>query len=289
MIKEVGGIVNHRTIILIVRHPIFVIAILMALLFIFEGSIRIVGQLNRTMTPVSGEIAIVIDDFGIDNPGTQQMLELGVPITAAIMPNLMYSEKEAELLHKLGYEMIIHMPIEAKSGRPEWLGPGALTTNLSPQELRARIDHSLEQIPYAVGISNHMGSKGTENPKVVAAIVEKAKEHNLLILDSKTSEATLLAREAQKAGVTSGTRDVFLDNSADLNSIKKQIRLLMAKAKESGKAIGIGHVGPQGPNTARAIREMLPEMSAQGIRIVPLSELLKSHEAFKILPSPTSS
>jgi len=283
------GIVNHRTIVLIVRHPIFVIAVLIALLGIFEGSVRIIGQLNRTMTPVNGEIAIVIDDFGIDNPGTQQMLELGVPITVAIMPNLLYSQKEAELIHQLGYEIILHMPVEAKSGRPEWLGPGALTTNLSPEELRTRIDHSLEQIHYAIGISNHMGSKGTENPKVVAAIVEKAKEHNLLILDSKTSETTLLAREAQKAGVTTGTRDVFLDNSADLNSIKKQIRLLMAKAKESGKAIGIGHVGPQGPNTARAIKEMLPEMSAQGIRIVPLSELLQSHEAFKIMPDPISS
>lgn len=229
-----------------------------------------------TPEPVKTKIAIVIDDFGIDNPGTRQMMELGIPITAAIMPNLLYSQKEAKLLHNLGYEIILHMPIEAKNGRPEWLGPGALTTNLSPQELRARLDCSLKQIPYAVGISNHMGSKGTENPKVVAALVEIAKEHNLLILDSKTSESTILAREAKKAGVRSGTRDVFLDNSADLNSIKKQIKLLIAKAKNSGKAIGIGHVGPQGPNTARAIREMLPEMNAQGIRIVPLSELLST-------------
>jgi len=270
--------VNQRTIILIVRRPILAITALITVFLIFVGFVRIVGHLNHTMTPqpVNVKIAIVIDDFGIDNPGTQQMLELGIPITAAIMPNLLYSQKEAELLHNLGYEIIIHMPIESKNGRPEWLGPGALTTNLSPQELRTRLDHSVEQITYAVGISNHMGSKGTENPKIVEAIVETAKEHNLIILDSRTSESTILAQEAKKAGVISGTRDVFLDNSADLNSIKKQIRLLIAKAKTSGKAIGIGHVGPQGPNTARAIREMLPEMSAQGIQVVPLSELLHS-------------
>lgn len=269
---------HQRTIILFVRRPIIAIITLITLLLIFGGLVSIVGHLKHTMTPqsVNGEIALVIDDFGIDNPGTQQMLELGIPITAAIMPNLMYSQQEAELLHNRGYEIILHMPIEAKNGRPEWLGPGALTTNLSPQELKARINHSLEQIPYAVGISNHMGSKGTENLKVVESLVEMAKEHNLLILDSKTSETTILAREVKKAGVRSGTRDVFLDNSADLNSIKKQIRLLLAKAQTSGKAIGIGHVGPQGPNTARAIREMLPEMSAQGIRVVPLSELLQS-------------
>lgn len=276
----IGGVekVHQHTIILFVRRPILAIAALITVLMIFVGFVRIVGHLNYTMTPqqpVNGKIAIVIDDFGIDNPGTQQMLELGIPLTAAIMPNLMYSQKESELLHNLGYQIIIHMPIESKNGHPEWLGPGALTTNLSTQELRNRLNHSVEQIPYAVGISNHMGSKGTENPKIVAAIVETAKEHNLMILDSRTSEATILAQEAKKAGVISGTRDVFLDNSADLNSIKKQLRLLITKAKTSGKAIGIGHVGPQGPNTARAIREILPEMTAQGIQLVPLSEILQ--------------
>ena len=265
---------NQRTIILFVRRPILAIVAAIAILLVLGGSVRLVIH-TMTPQPVNSQIAIVIDDFGINNPGTQLMLELGIPITAAIMPNMMFSQQEAELLHNRGYEIILHMPVEAKSGSPTWLGPGALTTDLSPQELKARINHSLDQIPYAVGISNHMGSKGTANPKVVQALVEIAKERNLLILDSKTSEATILFQEAKKAGVISGTRDVFLDNSADLNSIKKQIRLLITKAKTSGKAIGIGHVGPQGPNTARAIREMLPEMIAQGIQIVPLSEILQ--------------
>jgi uncharacterized protein len=274
---------NRRKIILIVRRPIVTSITLFMVLLMLIGFVCYVEKVNPTLTskPVNGEISLVIDDFGIDNPGTKQMLELDVPITAAIMPNLLYTKKEAELIHSLGYEIIIHMPIEAKTGRSEWLGPGALTTNLSTSELKDRLENSLKQIPYAVGISNHMGSKGTENPKVVAALVEVAKEHNLLILDSKTSESTILAKEATKAGLTSGTRDIFLDNSADLYSIKKQISLLITEAKKSGKAIGIGHVGPQGPNTARAIREMLPEIRAQGIKVVPLSKLLESNKQFK--------
>ncbi|WP_088227641.1 divergent polysaccharide deacetylase family protein [Desulfosporosinus sp. FKB] len=269
---------NYRNIILILRRPIISLSILIITIMTIIGFIRHASSSNHPISvePVSGEIAIVIDDFGIDNPGTKQMLELNIPITAAIMPNLLYSKKEAELIHDLGYEIIIHMPIEAKNGRRDWLGPGALTTNLSPQELRTRLEESYKQISYAVGISNHMGSKGTENLQVVSAIVAMAKEHSLVVLDSKTTESTILAREAKNAGLAAGTRDIFLDNSADVNSIKKQIQLLISKAKISGKAIGIGHVGPQGPNTARAIKEMLPEIKAQGIKIVPLTKLLKS-------------
>lgn len=237
--------------------------------------------LDQTFTTqaVVGKVAIVIDDFGINNPGTQQMLELNIPITAAVMPNLSFSAQESDLLHRQGYEMIIHMPIEAKNGKAEWLGPGALTTELSPEEIKSRLNQSIAQIRYAVGISNHMGSKGTENAKIVKAIVETAKEHDYIILDSKTSESSILAKEAKLAGIRTGIRDVFLDNSADLASIKKQIRVLIEKAKTSEKAIGIGHVGPQGPLTAKALKEMESEFYSQGIQIVPLSELLQSSPA----------
>jgi len=234
--------------------------------------------LNHTFSPQpkTGEVAIVIDDFGINNPGTQQMLELGVPITAAVMPNMLFSRQEAEQIHARGYEVILHMPIEAKNARPEWQGPGALFGGLSDQELANRLNQALATVPYAVGISNHMGSKGTEDSHIVHALVQTARERGLLILDSKTSEKTLLWREAQKADIPAGIRDVFLDNTADINRIKGQLRQLIALAKKNGKAIGIGHVGPQGPLTARAIREILPEMEAQGVQLVPLSEILLS-------------
>ena len=234
--------------------------------------------LNHTFSPQpkAGEVAIVIDDFGINNPGTQQMLELGVPITAAVMPNMTFSRQEAEQIHARGYEIFLHMPVEAKDARPEWQGPGALLTGLSDQELSNRLNQALASVPYAVGISNHMGSKGTEDSRIVGSLINMARERGLFILDSKTTERTLLLREALKAGIPAGTRDVFLDNAADLGTIKNQLRQLIALAKKNGKAIGIGHVGPQGPLTARAIREILPEMEAQGVQLVPLSEILLS-------------
>lgn len=227
-----------------------------------------------TSAPVIGKVALVIDDFGINNPGTKEMLNTNVPFTAAVMPNMLFSREEAELLHAKGHEIILHMPLEAKGGRPEWLGPGALYTGLSSEELQRRLAQGLDSVPYAVGISNHMGSKGSENTAIAGEIVKFAQERNLYVLDSRTSESSLLAKAAEKAGLPWGRRDIFLDNSSNLSSIKKQLRLLIATAKKYGKAIGIGHVGPQGPYTAQAIQELLPEFAKERIQIVPLSELL---------------
>ncbi|WP_434512119.1 divergent polysaccharide deacetylase family protein [Desulfitobacterium sp. AusDCA] len=121
-----------------------------------------------------------------------------------------------------------------------------------------------------------MGSKATENAQVIKSIVEVAKARQLVVLDSKTSESSKLYKEAVLAGLPAGLRDVFLDNSNDLAAVKRQLRTLIDLAKKNGKAIGIGHVGPQGPTTARAIREMLPEIQKEGIQIVPLDELLNN-------------
>ncbi|WP_434512120.1 divergent polysaccharide deacetylase family protein [Desulfitobacterium sp. AusDCA] len=109
-------------------------------------------SLDQTFTAQvpRGKIALVIDDFGINNPGTAEMLELNIPLTAAVMPNLMFSKQESELIHQKGYEIILHMPMEPKSGDPAWLGPGALTIQQSMDTLQQNLSQALESVPYAV-------------------------------------------------------------------------------------------------------------------------------------------
>jgi hypothetical protein len=45
----------------------------------------------------------------------------------------------------------------------------------------------------------------------------------------------------------------------------------MRKAKKEGKAVAIGHPHPL---TARAIKEMIPEIEREGIRLVFASEVV---------------
>ncbi|HWJ78763.1 MAG TPA: divergent polysaccharide deacetylase family protein, partial [Niallia sp.] len=92
------------------------------------------------------ELAIVIDDFGNNMKGTEDMLNLPVPITVAIMPFLPTSKEDAIRAHEKGHEVIIHLPLEPKKGKKSWLGPGAITTNLSSKEIRKRVEDAIESI-----------------------------------------------------------------------------------------------------------------------------------------------
>ena len=71
----------------------------------------------------SKQLAIVIDDFGNQMTGTSEMMQLPIHFTAAVMPFMPTTKQDAELAHPLGYDVIVHMPMEPNRGKPEWLGP----------------------------------------------------------------------------------------------------------------------------------------------------------------------
>lgn len=68
------------------------------------------------------------------------------------------------------------------------------------------------------------------------------------------------------------SRDVFLDNVAEVDAIVKQIHQLERKAHDQGQAIGICHPYPE---TLTALRQELPKLRERGFTIVPVSALLR--------------
>jgi len=142
---------------------------------------------------------------------------------------------------------------------------------MSAEGIRKILQDDLKQIPYVRGVNNHMGSKATEDPKVMQALMQALKKEKLYFIDSHTSPHTLGTEMAQRAGVASAQNDKFIDREKDIDAIKGAIRLAMKKAKKEGKAVVIGHPHPL---TARAIKAMIPEIEREGIRLVFASEVV---------------
>ncbi len=71
-------------------------------------------------------VAVIIDDLGNNMKGTEQILQLPVKVTVAVMPFLPTTKQDATEAHKPGHDVIVHLPMEPKQGKPQWLGPGAI-------------------------------------------------------------------------------------------------------------------------------------------------------------------
>jgi polysaccharide deacetylase 2 family uncharacterized protein YibQ len=219
--------------------------------------------------------AIIIDDFGGGGTGgVEKFLEGGIPITAAVMPYTEKSKKHAEWAHRNGIEVMIHLPMQAKTGKRSWLGPKPITIDLTPEEVKKRVYEAIETVPYAKGLNNHMGSLAVENEKIVRPIVEVAKERNLFIVDSGTSPNSKFPEIAKEMGVPILKRDVFLDDICSVSHVNKQMNKLAKIVEIKGQGIAIGHVGLTGKVCSIGVYESMKEFKKRQIKVVFVSELL---------------
>ena len=219
----------------------------------------------------SPRLALIIDDGGYNSEDMKRMMGMGKPMTFAILPNTPHAREVALMAHGEGSEVILHLPMEPKEAEKYSLEKNTLLAGMNKEGLQKILEDSLKQVPYARGVNNHMGSKATEDPEVMQALMEALKERRLYFIDSHTSSHTVGLKMARKAGVASGLNDKFIDHGKNVEAIKEALRLVMSKAKQEGKAVAIGHPHPY---TAQAIREMIPEITAQGIRLVFASEVV---------------
>ncbi len=218
---------------------------------------------------VRGKIALVIDDLGHNRKLLPLLYQIDCPMTLAILPHLTFSESLSKELHERGYEILLHLPMENTSNLDP--GPGVITTQMTEEEIRKTITENLSSVPQAIGANNHMGSKATQDSRVMEITLDELKKHDKIFLDSLTAKS--VAPELGKAkGDIIHSRDIFLDNQNSISYIENQLKDLRKIALQKGEAIGIGHFKA---NTFQAIFNMQESFKDAGIKFVLLSEFYK--------------
>ena len=253
------------------KKLIIIIALILSLLVFIAVILTSVNRkLIRKAAPIKGRIAIVIDDWGYNLNNLEIAGNIKQPLTCAILPNLNNSGLVAQKLNSFGFEIILHLPMEPKEKYR--LEKNTITTAADAGQIRSILEQDLASILFAKGISNHMGSRITEDSRVSALIISEAKERKLYFLDSFVTAKSVCPLLAKKIKVRFAKRDIFLDNRDDLAYIKGQIIKLRNLAKKNGQAIGIGH---DRRNTLVALKEVIPQLVKAGYKLVFVSELAK--------------
>lgn len=227
-------------------------------------------KVGGNSSSVTGRLAVVIDDAGLDLESQRIYEEIGVPLTLAVMPNKMYTSEAAAEWSRYGMPVILHQPMEPVSG--SGMEEKTILTSMSDEAIRYMLKESLEQIPQAVGINNHQGSRATTDARVMRVVMNELSHRGLFFLDSRTNTTTAADSAAVSYGVPYARNDLFVDNSADEGEIRAMIQEGANRAKARGSYIIIGHCRP---HTAAAFRDIVPQLQAQGIEFVYVSSLLR--------------
>ena len=220
---------------------------------------------------LKGRIGIIIDDFGYRNDEISDgFLEIDAHLTYAIIPGHRYSTSFGEKAVDAGYEVIVHMPME-NTGKTYGEEDFVLTTKMNNETIERRLKNALKEIPTAIGMNNHQGSKASADQSVMSNVAKVMKEKGLFFIDSRTTVETIGETTMEVFGVPTARRNIFLDNEDDEEKIEKQLMKLVKRSEELGAAIGIGHVKPK---TLNVLSDQIPELQKKGYKFEFVSKML---------------
>lgn len=217
------------------------------------------------------QVAIIIDDIGY-RESDLNALSLPGNITYSILPQTPFGQTLAKKAYAENHEVMLHIPMEAENGKE--LGPGALTSAMSEENIRSSLTRSFEEIPFAVGINNHMGSLLTKMYNPMAWTMRFLKERDMVFVDSVTTRKSKAQNVARYFGVPSLHRHIFLDNELTLEYISQQFMKLVGQAQRNKYAVAIAHPHPE---TIAALTALLPLLEDNNIELVTVSQLLSNN------------
>lgn len=218
-------------------------------------SLPFIGKAQNNQLP---KIALVFDDLGESLTDLKELYSLGIPLTVSIIPELRFSRNIAHIGHRCGFSVFIHLPLEPEDGGYYKKARYKFIHSRLPQrDIVLLTRQYLNSIRIAIGVNNHMGSKATQDEKLMRLVMDELKMRGLIFVDSRTSTKSVAYKIAQDEGVISGYSEGFLDPIDDKEVIKEKMSELINQAKAKGKIIVIAH--PRN-NTISFLKSRLPSI-----------------------------
>ena len=225
--------------------------------------------------------AIVIDDLGQDLEAARKLLALPYPLTFSILPRLRWSTETAEEAHRAGREVMLHLPLEPELDSAATAGRGEIKVGMTRGQVARILEADLASTPHIAGVNNHMGSRASTSPALMATVMELLAERRLYFIDSRTTPASVAFEVARRQGLPTFYRSVFLDDTETVAYTLGQLREFRRAVEEQGAALAVGHPYP---STVTALARFLPELERSDVQLVPASELLHLPEVAHLWP-----
>ncbi len=235
------------------------------------------------MVNATPQVMLIMDDIGYRHTD-KAALALPTEVTFSILPATPHSKDMAYAAHAQGRDIMLHLPMEAMSGRR--LGPQALQVGMFPSAISETFASAIDSVPFAVGVNNHMGSRLTKEVAPMLALMQEIKARNLFFVDSRTTADSVAEQVALRVGLPVASRNVFIDHTQTQESMQRAFERLVKLAKRRGFAIGIAHPHPQ---TVRFLLQSLPLLEQYNVKLVSARQyFMPSTRLMAVKPSLTS-
>ncbi len=187
-------------------------------------------------------VAVIIDDAGNNLSVLEHLVELPFAVTVSVIPGSLHDAESAGWAKRHGFEIMVHLPMEPEAYPEKDPGENAILTSMSKRKLQEITLDLIEEIPYASGVNNHMGSRFTQSAAKMNPVLNMIARKELYFVDSRTTPFSVGFQVAQSKRIPSAQRSLFLDDSGEPEKILERFRELADLARVQRSAIGIAHL-----------------------------------------------
>jgi len=229
----------------------------------------------------SAYVALVIDDFGdYTVPIAKKFFELNISFSASILPNGKYTSDVLNELDKHNrIERLVHIPMEPKAYPRIDPGADAILVSLDDRDILKLVEKMLADIPGAVGANNHMGSKATENSRVMFQVLRVLRDAGFFWVDSRTTPYSVAEDIAKEKGVPATHIDHIIDPPGITeDEIEKRLFDYCFKARRMPAMIINCHCSD---TTAKILKRDIPPLIQYGIKFITVSQAMEKKEKWK--------
>lgn len=220
---------------------------------------------------VGSRVAVIVDQIGARRDVFDALRDLGRRVTLALLP-VPAAASIAREASRSGMEILLDLPMEPYRYPQLDPGPGALLMAMTPDEIRRLVARHLDGLPGVVGVTNHMGSRLTEDRARMRAVLDVLATRRLFLVDAYASNLSVAYDEARSAGVRAARRQGLVDASRGEVGERASWEEVAGWAERRGEVIVLA---PGQPLTARLLHEYVPRWEARGLKLVPVSELAR--------------
>ncbi|MBI2524492.1 MAG: divergent polysaccharide deacetylase family protein [Candidatus Rokubacteria bacterium] len=217
-------------------------------------------------------LAVIVDNLGSRRDVFDLLKDVGRPVSVAVLPELPLSKWIAGEAARAGMEVLLDLPMEPYRYPEMDPGPGALMLAMAPEATARLLVKHLAALPAAVGVTNHMGSRMTEDRARMRAVLEQFRARRLLFVDAVTSNLSVAYDEARGLGLRAGRRQVLIDAGGGEEALRARWEEAGRLAAGRGEAIVLAHGHPL---TIRLLKEYVPRWEAARVRMVPVSHVVR--------------
>jgi polysaccharide deacetylase 2 family uncharacterized protein YibQ len=211
------------------------------------------------------KLAIIMDDVGFKDD-IEKIKKIPFAITPSIFPPTQHYPDTPSIAKKFKHHMI-HIPMEAYKYKN--MAEEAIKISDKIEIIDKKIKKIKHDFPRAIAINNHTGSKFTCDFDAMEQFFTVLNRYDFQFIDSRTSSGTQCKEAGKLLHKKVLERDIFLDNQANEEYIRSQLKEAVKIAKKNGKAIAICHPRDLTFKVLMSSKKLL-----KGVKLVYIDELM---------------